>query len=112
MKLVKLAVWIGTLSAIKINSEFPCYFQYTKLNMIDEMDAFSRSVDKSRYQNAFDIAEKLNLRLPKVNTTEYFKAGFDVTNRTGNLSKENDTVAPIDPDSPLSLIHLNYETLN
>jgi hypothetical protein len=55
MKLVEMGALIGTLAAIKINSEFPCGFHYSELNMIDEMDAFSRSADFSRYQNAYDI---------------------------------------------------------
>ena len=47
---------IGLVSSIKINTEFPCGFKYTKENMIDEMDAFSRGLNKARYQNAYDIA--------------------------------------------------------
>ena len=47
---------IGLVSSIKINAEFPCGFKYTKENMIDEMDAFSRGFNKARYQNAYDIA--------------------------------------------------------
>ena len=57
MKLIQLsALVIGLSSCLKINSEFPCGFKYTKENMIDEMDAFSRGLNKARYQNAYDIA--------------------------------------------------------
>jgi len=68
----QLAFVIGVVSSIKVNSEFPCGFKYTKENMLDEMDAFSRGLSQSRYQNAYDIAQKLKLKLPKVNTTAYF----------------------------------------
>ena len=92
MKFIQLsALVIGLSSCLKINSEFPCGFKYTKENMIDEMDAFSRGLNKARYQNAYDIAQKLNLKLPRVNTTAYFIQGF-------NTSRANSTNITDDPD--------------
>ena len=105
MKLIlQLVLAIGSVSTIKVNSEFPCGFKYTKENMIDEMDAFSRGLSKSRYDNAYDIAQKLKLKLPKVNTTAYYIQGFNQTKP--NITNETDSETPVDTPTEAAITSL------
>lgn len=68
------------------------------------MDAFSRGLNKARYQNAYDIAQKLNLKLPKVNTTAYFIQGFNISR--ANATNITDDVDPVDAPSDTAITSL------